>query len=152
MTEQKTKLVKSNDLPKVKEERKEIRKVNRVYNRDMEIDSDTFKLDVANYAKNLSFDDNNPLLIGVEHCHFFHTFDSNGKKQIRCNAVGGHTHEVTISIDENGDFVGECSAPISNKKLNDKHTHKVSYLKSDRFKVRSINKDAQAYIANMENI
>ena len=127
-------------------------KVNRKYAGDMFIDSDTFKLDLTNYRKNVSFDDKNPLLVGVPHCHFYHTFDSSGKAMSQCNAVGGHTHDVKVSISKDGDITATSSPAKSNSKLEDNHTHEVIYMKSDRFKVRAINSKAQEAIMNMGKI
>lgn len=128
-------------------------KINRIYKEDMTIDSDTFKLETTNFAKNLSFDDKKPIIVGVEHSHFFHTFDSNGRPMDKCNHVGGHTHEVKIEVDQNGDMVGTCSPAIVHKGFKeDFHTHQVTYVKSDRFKVRSMNEQAQQLIANLSKI
>lgn len=122
----------------------------RVYRDDMMIDSDTLKLEIANYARNVSFDEKKPLLIATEHCHFFHTFDSNGRAQVECNSVGGHKHKVVVEMDDQGNIVGKCGPAIWSKPTShDNHTHEVKYIKSDRFKVRSYSKEAQAVIAKM---
>ena len=123
----------------------------RIYSQDLIIDSDTFRLEIENYAKNLSFDDKNPLMVGVPHIHFYHTYDSSGKKMSRCNAVGGHHHEVTVKEDKNGNLTAICG-PAKSVKGNDNHTHKVTYIKSDRFKVRKISDEAAKVIANYDKI
>jgi hypothetical protein len=120
----------------------------RTYAEDMMIDSDTFKLEVTNYAKNLSFDNKKPLLVGVEHCHFYHTLDSSGRKMENCNSVGGHTHKVTVKEDKNGKLIAICG-PAEPCFFDDKHTHQVTYLKSDKFKVRTISEDAAKVIAGL---
>lgn len=122
----------------------------RVYTEELVIDSDTFKLEVSNFSKNLSFDDKRPLLIGVEHCHFFHTFDSSGKHMTTSNQVGGHHHEVTVREDKNGKLLASCGPAIP-ANFGDNHTHKTTYLKSDRFKVRKMNDEAQRVIAGLSD-
>ena len=126
--------------------------INRLYKEDMEIDSDTFKLEIANYSRNISFDDKRPILVGTEHCHFFHTYDSGGKVMTQCNYVGGHTHDVTITVDEKGNMIGECGPAKSLKPTMDNHTHKVTYLKSDRFKTRTLYPAAQEAILNLTKV
>lgn len=132
-------------------------KTKRVYSQDMLVDSDTFKLEVENYAKNVSYDDKNPLIVGVPHCHFFHTYDSSGKPMIYSNAVGGHHHKITVEEDEQGNLIAKCgpaiySNNVKSEKLNDSHTHEVNYLKSDRFKVRKMHEEAAKFIANYDRI
>ena len=56
-----------------------------------EVKSDLFKLDIAACMVNKSYNDA-PDLYEQEHIHWFHTFDSDGKKHTRCNAVSGHFH------------------------------------------------------------
>jgi len=127
------------------------KKVNRVYAQDLEIDSDLFKLEVNMMKKNLGADDKKPLLTGVEHCHFFRTYDSSGKKQNKCGSIGGHYHEVSVSVDSKGNLKAECSKAIGTK-FNDDHVHNVAYIRSDKVQKRTINEDAQMYIAKMEKI
>ena len=134
---------------------KKIAKVNRRYTGEFEIDTDTFKLERANMIKNLGVDDKNPIAVPAEHCHFFHTYDSNGKKMTRASAIGGHSHEVEISVDENGNLVGKCSPAIAVSKHlvgGDAHVHEVTYLKSDKLQVRKMNEDAQRIIAGMDKL
>jgi len=116
-------------------------KIKRVYNKDLEFDSDLFKLEVTNMLKNIGAEDKKPLLTNVEHCHFYRTYDSNGKKQTKCSSIGGHHHEITVSVDSKGNLVAECS-PAVGTKFNDNHTHKVTYLKSDRLQKRKPNIEA----------
>ena len=122
----------------------------RIYANQMEIDSDLFKLEAADMLKNSSWNDKDPVIEKVTHCHFFRTYDSNGKKMSECNKVGGHGHEIKISVDENGNFVGECS-PAKGTKFGDNHIHYVKYLRSDRVMRRTISEDASRYIAKMES-
>jgi uncharacterized membrane protein len=131
---------------------KKSKSIKRIYRDDMTIDCDTFKLEVENYARNISFDDKKPLIVGTEHCHFFHTFDSNGKEMSQCNSVGGHTHDVVVDVNENGEMIGTCGPAKSFRVTDDKHVHRVTYIKSDRFKVRTINPKAQEVIAAFQGV
>ena len=116
--------------------------IKRVYKKDLEFDSYLFKLEVAKMIKNLGADDKKPIPAQVEHCHFFRTYDSNGKKQVKCSHVGGHTHEVTVTVDKDGNLKAKCSEAIGTK-FGDNHSHKVKYFKSDRLQKRKLNADAQ---------
>lgn len=124
------------------------KKPKRIYAENISIDSDLFKLEVANFQKNLGFDDKKPILTGAAHCHFYRTFDSNGKKQTRCNFVGGHTHDVSIEVDAKGNFKATCSPAIGSKFM-DQHIHEVNYIRSDTVTRRKLNEEAQKYIASM---
>ena len=54
-----------------------------------------------------------------------------------------------IQVDENENMIGKCFPAISNRSGHkDEHTHHVTYIKSDRFKIRTPNPDAQHVIAN----
>lgn len=123
------------------------KKVSRFFKKDGIVFSDTFKLEQSSFHKNISFDANAPLLVPVEHCHFFHTFDSYGKVMKQSNKVGGHYHEVTVE-EVDGKLVGKCSVQIGGMK-DDKHTHEINYIKSDEVTLRTINKEAQEHIARM---
>lgn len=125
--------------------------IQRNYSKDMVVDSDLFKLSVANLMKNVAYNDANPILVPVEHCHFFRTFDSSGKKQVTSNAVGGHYHNVTICVDENGKLSGKCGPAIGSK-LNDAHVHEIEYIRSSEIELRKINPKASQFIANFERV
>lgn len=121
----------------------------RVFKGDHEITSDLFKLEVATFLRNVSFNPKKPISEPVEHCHFYHTFDSSGRNLIKCNSVGGHYHEVKVRVDEDGNLVGETSAPLRNSLSeplfpSDQHTHKVKYIRSEEFKPRKQNEQAMA--------
>ena len=123
---------------------------NRVFANQMTIASDLFKLEPANMSKNTSWNDKAPILIPVEHCHFFRTYDSNGKRMDVCNHVGGHSHKVTVTVNRSGDLIAECS-PAINTKFNDSHTHAVTYLRSDKVQRRVMNKEATEVIASFQS-
>jgi hypothetical protein len=132
----------------------------RVYKGTQELDHDLFKLKVGTMLKDISFTDM-PDLVKIEHCHIFHTIDSNGKKQHECNAVGGHTHSVEV-VETDGVpslVVGPASrwtrqrvkggrmirvlTPIEH----DDHTHDWEYLGSERIRLRENNMEFAKYQA-----
>jgi len=125
--------------------------IQRNYTKDMNIDSDLFKLEVSNLMKNVSYDETRPILVPVEHCHFFRTFDSSGKKQTTSNAVGGHYHNVTICVDDEGNLSGKCG-PAMGSKIADDHIHNVSYIRSNELELRKVNPKASQFIANFERV
>ena len=133
-------------------------KPNRVFGINQEIDTDTYKLEVSAYKRNLSWEKKQkPSLIDVEHCHFYHSFDSSGKKMDKCNHVGGHAHHVVTEVDEKGDLIGTCGPAIGGFPGGkgvpaDKHIHKVRYIKSDKTQRRRYNEEAQKHISAMSQI
>lgn len=132
----------------------------RIYKGDMEIDHDLFKLEVSTARKNVSID-NTPLYAGVEHCHFFHTYDSNGRKQAACSPIAGHTHQMEVTADDDGNLVAKAGPavkyaggkfiPVSG----DNHTHDTTYIASEKIQVRRVSAEAQRdydrYVAGLQN-
>lgn len=114
---------------------------------------DTFKLESAKMIKNIGFG-KRPKLEDMEHCHIYHTYDSNGSKLKGTNQVGGHYHEIEVSIDEKtGDLVGKCSPPIQNLRSEtivgkDLHIHQVRYLKSEKIELRKVHANAESFATN----
>ena len=141
--------------------KKEVKKpIERVYAQQVEIDHDLFKLEVAPLEKNISWNDV-PDWVKIEHCHFYHTFDSSGKAQVTCNQVAGHFHEIEVERNENGEIVDyKCvSGPMKYVFVKDKrtgrrvkkavpynelddHRHDMTYLKSDKIQMRKLNSEA----------
>jgi len=133
----------------------------RVFSDDKKIFHDLFKLLVAKMYKNLSWQ---PIpedeYTAIEHCHFFHTFDSSGKKQVHSTSVGGHFHIMEIIEEEGKTPKVLCkSGPLKyirkkNRKTRkyervavpvnevDTHKHTVVYLQSNVLKFRKINDEA----------
>lgn len=142
----------------------------RMYSGQGTVDHDLFKLEVAKMTKDISWNAV-PDYRFVEHCHFFHTVDSSGKKQKYSTATGGHFHEMKVS-EKDGVPVVECvSGPLEwrwvkrgNKKFKkavpvlegkyldfenenpsqpaDIHVHDTSYVKSDKIELRRVNAEA----------
>lgn len=134
----------------------------RVYKGTREVDHDLFKLEVAKMRKNVSYTDV-PDVREIEHCHLFHTVDSNGKKQVASNQVGGHHHDIEVTADADGVPTLKVSEPRrwvlkkvrgknqrvsvpiflnSEKDEWDNHTHAVTYLGSEKITLRAPNVEA----------
>lgn len=110
-----------------------------------EIPSDTFKLEVASLTKLISIANMDNVKTSIEHCHFFHTFDSDGKQMKESNAVAGHKHEVKIEYDEKKNIVSaECMPSMG-------HNHTLTYLKSDNVQVRIRNAEYAKMVAGFNN-
>ena len=130
----------------------------RTYHGEQEFDHDLFLCEVASFNKNISFDPKNPAFLPIAHSHMYHSHDSNGRKITKTNSVGGHFHYVEVITDEKGALVGKCSVAKkevikAGKKVienwgNDSHTHEVTYIKSDRIKLRKPNAQALTMVAN----
>jgi hypothetical protein len=120
----------------------------RVYAGEQTIEHDLYKLRVANMQKNKSYTKELEL-VPMEHTHFYHTYDSNGREQKTCSAIGGHTHIMEQVVNEDGHIVIKCGPPIVKHKGKwieipyDKHTHAIQYIKSEKAQKRVINADAQ---------
>jgi hypothetical protein len=83
----------------------------RVFKDQMTVTHDLFKLLPATMKKNVSYKKFQPELVEMEHAHIFHTVDSRGKKQTSCSAVGGHFHDVEVTVAADGSFHLICSEP-----------------------------------------
>jgi len=135
---------------------------------------DLFRLELANTQKNLSYTLDDPIWVPLEHKHFFHTVDSNGKPQSSCVASAGHMHKIYVEKDENGNLIAKCGNAYKHKRNKktgklieipvkfasgdedvpdkiDEHTHDVTYLQSEVFKQRVFSKDALDMINMHEN-
>lgn len=128
-------------------------KFERIFTTSQEVIHDLFILEPAKMLKNIAIQglvDYTP----VVHQHFFHTYDSDGLPQTFCSPIGGHFHEITVSLDpETGSPIAKCSPPLiwgKKKDLksgkfkralipaneDDQHTHEVSYLRSQKIPKR----------------
>lgn len=117
----------------------------RFFQKTQEIHCDTFKLEVAKMKKNLALLGAADDIVNIEHCHFFRTYNSDGKKETHCHPVGGHTHEVVYKEVEGGVAeIVSISGPVSivtkvvkgkrqkisqpmNADIEDFHTHDITY-------------------------
>ncbi len=129
------------------------------------IHSDLFKLEVAEVQKNMGIDSphHEPDYVGIPHTHFFHTFDSDGRKQTRSIAIAGHYHVMTETADPDGGppsvscgpAVKEVRKRVQGKFVkgeeplkDDDHVHEITYLKSCKVEKRVANAEAANLIAN----
>lgn len=131
----------------------------RIFRGNVKIHHDLFKLEVSIMKKNVAWDGTLEL-VSVEHCHFFHTVDSDGNKQIYSSTIGGHFHDMeVIHTDEGVPLVKCVSGPkqIAKKKNRDtgkyqkvtipvnnwdNHTHGIIYLNSHEVTKRKANVEA----------
>ena len=124
----------------------------RIFPKDRTIVHDLYKLKVASMLRNISWNAV-PENVSIEHCHFFHTVDSDGKVQTTSTAIGGHFHEMEVIPQANGVAKVICkSGPMTHGKtkfrgqwkktnvpyypedkegnIGDDHTHEVQYISS----------------------
>lgn len=143
----------------------------RVFGHEVIIDSDLFKLKLANAMKNIALQDSGMVeLEKVEHCHFWRTYDSDGKKLIYSAPVAGHFHEITYEEGKAGEPVKvlKVSGPLRmvqkkikgimkvvpepvNPDLEDNHTHEIEYLRSHKVESRTQNVRAAQMIGEEAN-
>lgn len=138
----------------------------RIYKNEIQIKSDLFKLEVASCNLNKGWNDAINLE-SVEHVHFFHTYDSdgklmgkreaNGETHGKTNSVAGHFH--IINFEDQGPNkpvrILSVSGPMREVKrrvrgkyvkviepvdpnLEDNHTHDVIYRRTENVKMREI--------------
>ena len=125
----------------------------RHYKGQTEVDHDLFKLEVASTKKNIGLP-HAPRWEDAEHTHFFHTYDSKGKKMTYSASISGHCHEVTVE-NVDGKLVAKCGPPVRKYKNNrveklpdhDQHTHDVTYLYSEKVEARKLNEQAMLHLS-----
>lgn len=139
----------------------------RVFGNKFGFKSDLFKLEVAECNINKSWNDA-PNLEEVEHVHFFHTYDSDGRKMEKSNIVANHFHVVEYEnqTDKDGKILADLpvkiksvSPPMREVKerikgkwtkvirpikadLEDNHTHEITYRRSEEIVARQISAQA----------
>jgi len=132
----------------------------RVFKGQVEIFHDLFVLSTAKMLRDTSYNQqpSEDTLIPVDHQHFFHTVDSNGKKQTTCSPIGGHFHVMELISEAEGDKPAtyRCGPPVKIIKQKvagkfrdvavpiayDFHTHDVVYHHSGVIKMRVGNAEA----------
>ncbi len=138
----------------------------RVFGNSRTIDHDLFKLLVAPLQRDVSWNDR-PDIETIEHCHFFHTIDSDGRVQTYSTPTASHFHkmEVVPNADPTKPPTVRCaSGPLkwvrkrirgkmtklvestSTEDCPDDHTHEVLYRCSNKVAVRTANAAAVAII------
>lgn len=142
---------------------------NRVYGSKVKIKTDLFKLEVAECNMNKSWNDV-PNLESVEHVHFFHTYDSDGRKMTKTNTVAGHFHAIEVEDQGNdkpakiisvsppmrelrrrikGKFT-KVFEPIDSA-LEDEHTHEITYRRTEIVDARQVSPNAVSIEAQEAN-
>ena len=123
-----------------------------------------FKAQVATCKKNMAFRKGELNIQNLEHAHFFHTIDSNGRTQTRTNASCGHFHYIEWGTDDDGNLIATCGPAIKEYTLlkggrtykkekalswpgvdqggneitvTDEHTHDMVYIGSDEIRPRA---------------
>jgi hypothetical protein len=144
----------------------------RSYKGTEQVDHDLFKLENAFLKRDLSYGGDAPLIDHITHSHHFHTVDSNGKKLDTSTSVGGHFHPVNVRMSESGVPEISVGAPMKwvarmqgkrrvkvmtavafdgldddGNPIVDNHTHKVSYLGSEKVTIRQASIEAAKYTA-----
>ena len=104
----------------------------------------------------------------TEHCHYFHTYDSNGKEQFYSQPVAQHVHKMLVTRDPNDHTqmleVKCVSGPMKWKITDefgkrqkvlvpdphDDHTHDTLYIKSNELSKPNMNSDAAMVVSRAE--
>jgi len=140
---------------------------------------DLYKLEPAKMLKNRHYNQHEPNLIEIEHCHFFHSTDRKGSPQNKTSAVGGHYHEITVdwnrtSQDGHGPHV-EVGPPIkigskrlpsgrrvkqpmpvrwhderNDQQTVDNHRHRVTYLGRENLVIKAPNQVTPEFLHSMQ--
>lgn len=117
---------------------------------------DLFKLEPAVMKQNVSWKKDEPMLQDVTHAHIYHSHSSSGIANRTSQAMGGHFHEVKVSVDTDGNLKATCGPPLRivekmlktggvrkveeplewfheklNKKIVDDHRHECTYQFSE---------------------
>lgn len=128
----------------------------RVYNNEVMIDSDLFVLGTEKMQKKVPLTKNE--YIPIDHQHFFHSHDSDGRVQKVCTPVGNHFHEIELVYTDKGP-VCKCGPPMREGGIKDPdtgefqkgfvsfdardcHTHNVVYIRSTKVSKRKSNLEA----------
>lgn len=130
----------------------------RVFKTDKKIMHDLYKLEVAEFQKNIAMDGEMPRYEPTAHCHYFHTVDKNGSPQTKCSPIASHFH----IMEKTEEGVYKCSGP---KKMlldprtkkrfiadlpGDTHTHDTTYMGSEEFKRSKLNAEAVKLIGEID--
>ncbi len=126
-----------------------------------EVLHDLFKLKVGVARKNVSYQKDSLQMESLEHVHFFHSIDSHGDAQKTCNFVAGHTHEISVELDDKGN-IKKTLCGVAKKQVernlgrgvikkelaaigfgvnakgdneSDVHVHEIVYMRSEKIEV-----------------
>lgn len=131
------------------------------FRQDLELISHSYKLLVTPMQKNQSWTEV-PNWQTVEHVHWFHTLNSHGKPNDKCNPIAGHFHEIKVELLPGEKVptvtVGPAMIMVTKKVQGilrqvpelynepNPHTHEARYIDSHKFKIKQINHNAQRSI------
>lgn len=139
-----------------------------IYKGNQTFRHDLFKASLEKYKKNLSFRKGVVKIEHIDHIHYFHTFDSNGKAQKFTNTVGGHFHEIRWFTDDDGVLRAECGPPLTtvykkragmqkrviepvkwedeehDRMVADEHKHTMEYMWSEELDANTVRKRRNA--------
>jgi hypothetical protein len=142
----------------------------RVYKDKMTFDHDLYCLENAELVRNISWNPKSPLWEPFDHKHFFHSYDSDGKKQTRSVPALGHFHPMieektsadglptmrcgpamkeVMMLDDNGQYK-KTAVELPKR---EQHVHVVTYRSSEKLTTRKMNNvalQAQNEIANKQ--
>ena len=87
--------------------------------------SDSYKMSVERFPKNVANDGERPNFVGMEHSHIFHTHDQRGRIQEYSCPIGGHFHRMKVTPDPRGKefppIVACVSGPLKWVNVKDKY-------------------------------
>lgn len=139
---------------------------------------DLFKLEAADFMKNISWVSKAPNLIKMPHAHVFHSHNDRGQLNKYSTAVGGHFHEVAMKMLPDGSIVAECGPALKEVKRKtsqgkvkttiepvrfddeetgvtvDGHTHPATYLGSEVLSashIQQIRSQNQSYVQSLQS-
>lgn len=132
----------------------------RIYKDKVTFDHDLYRLENETMVRNMAWSKKmKAIWEPFEHKHFFHTHDSDGRKQTRCVAALGHFHPMQVidngpgnaptiicgpahkemlKLNEDGEYK-KVAVPLEGR---EGHTHRVSYVASERLQTRKLNSEA----------
>lgn len=73
---------------------------------------DLFRSSTVKMKRNTSWQKGVVTILDLDHVHIFHSHDSAGRVQQYSNTVGGHFHEVSATVNADGEFVVKCGPPM----------------------------------------
>lgn len=128
---------------------------------------DLYKLNEAQFLKNIAWQTGVVDYVKTTHAHFYHTLTTKGVVQTTSSHQGGHFHVMELVTPAAGESpaVYKSSPPVkyAHKRVNgvmqkitvpfnkdDQHTHEVQYLKSEVLVEPKTNMEAVKYIAQLE--
>lgn len=93
-----------------------------------------FKAEVAKCKKNMAWQKSVVQIEEVEHCHFFHTINSQGIEQTYTSPIAGHFHKITWKADHNtGELIAECGPALHKRMIKKPNGEQKSRIEEIKF-------------------